>query len=168
MAVTMSGATVDQSTRKGLLNQNLTQSTLGSAEELNSSLKMDNSGSWLPSFHLEASGNKVAGITANFLSDFTSSVDGYASDVRKSIDKLSSVQEDYMNNAFKGSEVGKAITKFIESVKQVANNYLNTLQEAENQIAKSVQAAYQQQDTDVSSDLNRDSSTLVDAGPKVQ
>lgn len=160
MAITGTSATVDQSKRKDLLNSNLKNNTLGYGDKLNTSWNISTKG-----IRREADGKNLAGITADFLPKFTSAVDEYCSEVKKSIDKLSSVQEDNMNNAFKGGAVGKAITDFIESVKQVANNYLTALQNSENQIAESVQNAYTQQDTDISSDLNKDASSLIDAGP---
>lgn len=164
MAITGTSATVDQSKRKDLLNSNLKNNTLGYGDKLNTSWNISSTMGF-PVIRREADGKNLAGITADFLPKFTSAVDEYCSEVKKSIDKLSSVQEDNMNNAFKGGAVGKAITDFIESVKQVANNYLTALQNSENQIAESVQNAYTQQDTDISSDLNKDASSLIDAGP---
>lgn len=158
MAVTMSEASIDQSKRQGLLDQNLSRSTLGNSEELNTTFN-------LPTFRFEANGNNIAGITADFLPKFQSAVDEYETEVKNSIEKLNTTKEEYLQNAFKGSAIEGAITSFVDSIKQVANNYLTSLKNAEMQIAQSVQNVYQQQDTDISSNLNKDASTLVDAGP---
>lgn len=163
MAVTMSEASIDQSKRQGLLDQNLSRSTLGSGEELNTSFSWGTSE--IPMFHFEADGNHIAGITADFLPKFQAAVDEYEAEVKNSIEKLNTTKEEYLQNAFKGSAIEEAITSFVTSVKQVANNYLTSLKNAEMQIAQSVQNVYQQQDTDISSNLNKDASTLVDAGP---
>lgn len=168
MAITGSSASVDQSRRDNLLNSNLKNSTLGDGAKLDTQVSFSKGANFgFPTFTFEATGNKVAGITPEFLSKFTSAVNEYCENVKSSIDELSSVQEDKMKSAFKGTAVEGSITKFIESVKEVANNYLKALQESENQIAESVHNAYTQQDTDISSDLNKDAGSLVDAGPNV-
>ena len=65
--------------------------------------------------------------------------------------------------AFKGTKITNALSSFIESVKSVSISYLNALQEAENQIIETVYNAYQQQDTEVSGQINSDSSSVDSA-----
>ena len=59
-----------------------------------------------------------------------------------------------------------AVVEFVQAVRTTATNYLKALHDAENQIVESVQAAYEQQDKDLSANLKSDASDILNAGPK--
>ena len=141
MAITMSGATVDSSNRDTLLNSVVDTGLL--------------SGGAKGSFF--SSSAKLAGVTPEFATAVSDAIDKYCEEVENTLNKLQTVET---SNAFKGSQVGGAITNFVEGVKSSAFDYLNKLREAEKQIVESVQKVYATQDTDISGNLNSDTSKL--------
>jgi len=149
MAITMSGATVSADTRDALLNSSVEESSVTAGGE------RANASGWFGNG--EATGAALAGVTEGFSSAFNDAVESYKATVTEKLEELSNVES---NSAFKGSGISASLTKFIDSVKEVANSYLDKLTEAENEIAAGVAAAYATQDTDLSGQMNTDSSTL--------
>ena len=141
MAITMSGATVDSSNRDTLLTSVVDTGLL--------------SGGVAGSFwHSDA---KLAGVTEQFATAVSGEIDKYCSDVETILKQLEAADSAV---AFKGSQIDTALSSFIEGVKSSAFDYLKKLKEAEQQIVDSVQKAYTTQDTDLSSNLNSDTSSL--------
>ena len=85
-------------------------------------------------------------------------MDTYCSNIKAKIDDLTKVE---VNQAFKGEAVERALNNFVESVKEVATNYITKLQNAEQSIIKGVQEAYEKQDIDLSSNLSNDGTSLT-------
>ncbi|MBR6948697.1 MAG: hypothetical protein IKH54_00750 [Bacilli bacterium] len=160
MAITMSGAKVDSSNRDSLRTTSVDTGVLGNGVQANKDTSVM---SFFNGNYGAETGHNLAGVTAEFATKFSTAVDTYVKNVQSKLDKLESVDS---GGAFKGSNVATSLETFINSVKSVANSYLSSLQAAENQIAESVVQAYSTQDTDISGNLNRDSSTLEGSAPK--
>lgn len=135
MAVTMSGATVDQSSRQTLLGQNVEISTFSGG----------------------IYGKKLAGITAEFAKAVTTCIDTYVGNVEDEIKKLQGVA---VNQAFRGSGIELALNSFVENVENVALNYVAGLKNAEIQIINSVEQVYTTQDSDISGNVKTDGGNL--------
>lgn len=152
MAITMSNATIDDSARQALHSTQL-------------------DGGIMPGFGDFAGGalgevldpsESLAGITPSFATNVSSAIEDYCSNINGIIGKLEAVES---SSAFKGSAIEGSLVKFIESVKQVSLNWVTALKNAEQQIVQQVQKAYETQDTDISSNLNSDASTLESSNP---
>ena len=143
MAITMSGATVDSSNRDTLLTTVVDTGILSGGAKKTTGL-----------FFSDA---KLAGVTEQFAAAVSDEIDNYCSNVETILKQLETADSAV---AFKGSQVGTALANFIEGVKSSAFDYLKKLKEAEQQIVNSVQKAYATQDTDLSSNLNTDTSSL--------
>lgn len=150
MAITMSGATVDSSNRETLLNSEVDKNVLGN--------KVNNpfSGPLLTSF-VRSGTSGLAGVTSEFATAVSAAIDKYCQNVESILSKLEAIDS---KSAFKGSQIDGALTNFVEGVKSSALSYLSKLKAAEQQIVESVQKAYATQDTDISSNLNSDTSSL--------
>lgn len=162
MAINMSGAKIDDSSRTSLLGSNIDTSSFGGVEAnqysfseyvMNSSIKKG-----------DTTGAALAGITAEFVSEFNRVMGEYKAKINATVEKIQAIQS---NGAFQGSAITTALTNFVEGIKSVAASYITALETAENQIAASVEAAYSQQDTDISADLNTDTGTLEGSAPTV-
>lgn len=142
MAITMSGATVDSSNRDALLTSVVDTGLLSGGAKSGGLFNSD---------------AKLAGVTESFATAVSDEIDKYCSNVETILKQLETADSTV---AFKGSQVGSALANFIEGVKSSAFDYLKKLKEAEQQIVDSVQKAYTTQDTDLSSNLNSDTSSL--------
>lgn len=150
MAITMSGATVDSSNRETLLNSEVDKNVLGN--KVNTPFL----GSALTSF-VRSGTSGLAGVTSEFATAVSAAIDKYCQNIESILSKLESIDS---KSAFKGSQIDGALANFVEGVKSSALSYLNKLKAAEQQIVESVQKAYATQDTDISSNLNTDTSSL--------
>jgi hypothetical protein len=103
------------------------------------------------------SGAKLAGVTEKFAGDFATKFTAYKAAIDKILDDLGNAESD---GAFKGTAIGGALTKFVNSVREVAKSYLAKYETAENQIINSVAKAYEKQDKDLSENLGTDSDSL--------
>lgn len=158
MAITMSGATINSSSRDDLLNSNVDSSILGGGGSQEQKVGAGMGGysvNTTPS--TLGSTTKLVGITTEFASLSSKAIDTYCENIEQILAKLDSANS---TGAFKGSAIGSALANFIEGVKSSALNYLNKLKEAEKQIVESVAQAYNTQDTDISSNLASDTSKL--------
>lgn len=153
MAISMSGATVQDSARQALLSKSVN----GSLTEGGATLNTETTGGL---FNREevTTGAALAGVTASFATNVTAKIEEYISGIDGIIDELTNVAN---NVAFQGEGLEAALNNFVGGVKEVAKNYTKALKDAENQIINSVSAAYKTQDTDVSGNLGSDQSTLV-------
>lgn len=152
MAITMSGATVQTGERDSLLASTIDGSVASGGATANTQ------GTGL--FGLgqqEATGASLAGITADFAANVSNAIDNYCTNVNSKIAALQNVES---NVAFRGTGITAALTRFIESVKTVAESYTNKLKLAEQEITASVATAYATQDTDLSGNMNTDAGTL--------
>lgn len=150
MAITMSGATADSSNREALLNSEVDKNVLGN--------KVNNpfAGSFLTSF-VRSGTSGLAGVTSEFATAVSAAIDKYCQNIESILSKLEAIDS---KSAFKGSQIDGALANFVEGVKSSALSYLSKLKAAEQQIVESVQKAYATQDTDISSNLNSDTSSL--------
>ena len=149
MAITMSGATVDSSNRETLLNSEVDINVLGKHEN-----------NILAGFGLTGDliGTKeLAGVTSEFATAVSAAIDKYCQNIENILSKLEAIDS---KSAFKGSQIDGALANFVEGVKSSALSYISKLKAAEQQIVESVQKAYATQDTDISSNLNSDTSSL--------
>ncbi len=151
MAITMSGATVDSSNRETLLNSEVDKNVLGN-KTLGSFLTGNIMTSTVRGFT-----SSLAGVTSEFATAVSAAIDKYCQNIESILSKLESIDS---KSAFKGSQIDGALVNFVEGVKSSALSYLNKLKAAEQQIVESVQKAYATQDTDISSNLNTDTSSL--------
>lgn len=155
MAITMSDATIDDSARQ----------TLHSTELDGGIMPIPGVGNPIPGggfFDHLIPGESLAGITPSFATNVSSAIEDYCSNINGIIGKLEAVES---SSAFKGSAIEGSLVKFIESVKQVSLNWVTALKNAEQQIIQQVQKVYETQDTDISSNLNSDASTLESNNP---
>lgn len=155
MAISMSGAKVDTSERDSLLGKSIDESMTTGGVSPNT----EEVGWWFWEKHDEATGVAVAGVTESFAKNVTAKIDEYTANVKGIVNGMTAAD---INIAFKGTKVQEAVAKFIESVQNVANNYLDKLASAENTIINSVETAYATQDEDLSSNMSSDSGSLVD------
>lgn len=109
-------------------------------------------------FGNQSVGAALAGVTEAMAQNIAQGIESYESRVRAVLEKLNAVDP---SEAFKGSSLTAALNNFVEGVKQVSNNYLNRLTDAENQIVRSVASAYASQDETLSGQLNSDTSGLT-------
>ena len=105
-------------------------------------------------------GADLAGVTDSLVTNYSKAVETYSANVREKINELSNPE---VNSAFKGSKVEESLQKFVESVKVVANSYLESLAAVQTAIAGAVAAAYEQQDIDLSGNLTTDQGTLEES-----
>lgn len=151
MAISMSGATVDSSSRDSLLSQSIDAGSFGGVTANTAATGFFGLGG------REATGANLAGVTAEFAVNFKSAADEYKAAVEAKLNALGGVSS---NSAFRGEGVTAALSRFVDSVREVATSYLNKLTEAEIQISESVAKAYSSQDADLSGQMNSDSSSL--------
>lgn len=152
MPITMSGATIDTSERDSLLTSTVDTSVVSGGASANT-----RGTGFLGLGGQEATGAALAGVTADFAKNVSAAIDEYKTAVTTALGKLENVES---NEAFKGAGVTAALSRFVESVKKVGNDYIDRLSSAETQIINSVQAAYSTQDTDLSGSLNADAGNL--------
>ena len=150
MAITMSDATVNTSGREELLSSNVNGDITAGGATANKSGGFFGLGA-------QETGVALAGITQEFSANVSGKIDEYIANVK---DTIAAIEQAESNEAFQGSQVSSALSKFVESIKNVANSYLDRLKEAENQIISSVSAAYAEQDSDLSTNMNSDSENL--------
>lgn len=143
MAITMSGATVDQSARESLRSSYV--EGISGGETANRT------------FFGGATGASLAGITDSFATHVSSAIDEYVEKIINDLNKLESVNSQV---AFKGAAVNAALSRFVTAVKEVSISYTNKLKEAETEIVNNVHTAYQSQDADLSGNLDADSGAL--------
>lgn len=139
MAITMSGATIDDSLRETIKG------------DVNVSVIAGNEST-------ELTGGTVVGIDAEFATSIKEAIDTYIDGIETELEKLETEVDP--EGAFKGSGITEALKNFVTSVKEIAKNYITTLKYAEHQIINSVHSAYETQDTDLSASLNADSTNL--------
>lgn len=152
MSISMSGATVETGERDALTAASIDGSGFG-GETANTEWKRD----FLWMGHDETTGASLAGVTASFATNVSNEIDTYVSEIDGYLDQLQDANSEV---AFKGEAVKAALTKFVDSVREVAKSYTAKLKAAEAEIVNSVAAAYQTQDTDLSGDLSSDSGSL--------
>ena len=154
MAIQMSSATVGTDARQELLqkkvdstgmltggaNQYASGETWGGMETLNA-----------------AAGASVAGISDNFVPALKTAIISAVSEIEASINDLIG---DTSGIGIEGTEIQSKLLLFGEAVKNVAKQFSDGLNAAEQEIISSVEKVYTQQDTSISSDLNNDSNSL--------
>lgn len=148
MSISMSGATVDQSSRDALLASTVDGGSTGGGVSANKGGPFGLGG---------ASGASLAGVTAEFAAQVSSAIDDYCANVESKLNELNAVES---GSAFRGAALTGALSNFITGVKEVSMNYLSKLKDAEQQIVASVGAAYEAQDTDLAGNLNSDVGTI--------
>lgn len=139
MSITMSEAKID----------------LSAEEELRSHKIEDLGGS------SGGSAQSIVGITGDFQGDVTDAIEEYIEEVNEIIEQIEAVETE---GAFKGSAIGNALTNFVIGVKNVATSYTDKLRQVESDIIAGVQTVYETQDTDLSSGLGSDQSTIEGQG----
>lgn len=149
MSISMSGATVDQSSRDALLASTVDGGSTGGVTANTKGGFFGHGGT--------ASGASLAGVTAEFAAQVSSAIDDYCANVESKLNELNAVES---NGAFRGGALTAALSSFITGVKEVSMNYLAKLKEAEQQIVASVGAAYEAQDADLAGNLNSDVGTI--------
>lgn len=159
MAITMSGATVDTSLRDQLYSNTVNDVTVGgetanTAKEGGVDLGLITIGG-----SDVATGASLAGIDNEFEKEVIKAINDYIESITDVLGKLDSIAS---STAFKGEGINKSLQTFASSVKEVASKYVLALRDAEKAIISGVHAAYKQQDTDISGNLNTDSSNLVE------
>lgn len=147
MSISMSGATVDQSSRDALLASTVDGGSTGG-------VSANRSG---PFGLGGASGASLAGVTAEFAAQVSSAIDDYCTSVENKLNELNAVES---NGAFRGAALTGALSSFITGVKEVSMAYLAKLKVAEQEIVASVGAAYEAQDADLAGNLNSDVGTI--------
>ena len=162
MGISMSNASIDSSKRDSMLDSKYDYNTLGEGTNFKQKEVVDNEGKT----HNEYTGVDVAGITGGFVESFKKTIDDYSANVEEALKKLDKVTDVNMDSALKGAGIKDAVVEFVQAVRTTATNYLKALHDAENQIVESVQAAYEQQDKDLSANLKSDASDILNAGPK--
>lgn len=144
MAITGSDATVDTSLRDSLKATSVDASITGTqGRDVNQYLI-----------------GSLVGVTPNMAASISKGIDEYKNKIEKILNELEAVDS---QNAFRGTEITSTLTRFIESVKSVSKSYLEALTKAQEQIVTNVAKAYEQQDTDISSQLGADSSKVEGA-----
>lgn len=170
MGISMSNASIDSSKRDSMLNSKYDYNTLGEGTSFNQKEVVDSEGYLFGLIgrktHNEDTGVDVAGITGGFVESFKKTIDDYSANVEEALKKLDKVTDVNMDSALKGAGIKDAVVEFVQAVRTTATNYLKALHDAENQIVESVQAAYEQQDKDLSANLKSDASDILNAGPK--
>lgn len=159
MAISMSGDVVETGKRDALLGSSVNGSVTSGGVTANtqSNFNILNPSTW-GSGDDPASGAKLAGVTSTFATNVCSAIDTYIQSVTAHINAM---EEANSAVAFQGSGVSDALKTFINSVKQVANDYADRLKGAEQEIINSVQDVYTKQDTHLSGELGADSTTLT-------
>lgn len=100
----------------------------------------------------------LAGIKSGFLTNLNNTLADYEEGLNSTLSQLETNPN--IAQAFKGGEIESAIKNLILAVKAEAYRYVQAMKEAEKQIIESVVAAYQNQDSTVSSSMNSDTSNL--------
>ena len=98
------------------------------------------------------SGNSKAGITDTFKMHLTRDINDYCNNIRSCLNNFDEIP---INIVFKGETIESQMKQFITSLKEVANNYINKLEKAEDQIIEGVYKAYVTQDSDLSSEIKK-------------
>ena len=106
--------------------------------------------------------SSTVGISTNMESGIIKSINDYTDGIKNTLSQLDNVDS---QGAFKGTGITNAVSKFVEGVKSTANAYLESLKNSQEEIIKSVRAAYQQQDEDISGNVNSDENTVTSAKP---
>lgn len=104
----------------------------------------------------------TVGITEDMARNISNAIDQYKQEITDTLSQLRNVDS---QNAFKGTGITEAISRFIEGVKHTANEYLQAVAESQNEIIYSVKQAYQQQDTDISGNVKGDETTVTSSRP---
>ena len=117
-------------------------------ELLNSSIENNSNSANTP----ELIGNqKVVGIKDTFKNNFTKEMNDYCNNIKSAINRIDDISA---SSAFKGDALLNSLNRFTNSVKNVAYEYIDRLQDAEEQIIEQVNQIYNIQDEDVSLDIN--------------
>lgn len=148
MSISMSGATVDQSSREALLASTVDASSTGGVIP-------NRKGGFFTD--VVDTGATLAGITPEFAAQASSAIDEYCANVESKLNELNAVES---GSAFRGTALTGALNNFITGVKEVSINYLTKLKDAEQQIVNSVGTAYETQDADLAGNLNSDIGTI--------
>ncbi len=99
-----------------------------------------------------------AGVSPAFEANCHGEFESYITGVKNELDNLTSKSpKDIIN----GSGVETAIVEYIKAVKAMVEQWLTTLGDAEKAIITSVNEAYKSQDTNLSSDLGTDKSSVA-------
>lgn len=98
------------------------------------------------------------GVSQSFEANCHSEFESYISGVKAELDKLTAKES---NGSINGTGVEGAIKSYIEAVKTMVEQWLTTLGDAEKAIITSVNEAYKSQDTNLSSDLGTDKSSVA-------
>ena len=104
----------------------------------------------------------TVGITENMAKNISDAIEQYKQEITDTLSQLRNVDS---QNAFRGTGITEAISRFIEGVKYTANEYLQAVAESQNEIVYSVKQAYQQQDTDISGNIKGDEATVTSSRP---
>ena len=117
-------------------------------ELLNSSIENNSNSANTP----ELIGNqKVVGIKDTFKNNFTKEMNDYCNNIKSAINRIDDISA---SSAFKGDALLNSLNRFTNSVKNVAYEYIDRSQDAEEQIIEQVNQIYNIQDEDVSLDIN--------------
>lgn len=98
------------------------------------------------------------GVSQSFEANCHGEFESYISGVKAELDKLTAKES---NGSINGTGVEGAIKSYIEAVKTMVEQWLTTLGDAEKAIITSVNEAYKSQDTNLSSDLGTDKSSVA-------
>lgn len=153
MSISMSEAKIDDSSRTELLQKKVDTSIVSGGVTANRSGPFGLGG---------VSGAPLAGITPEFAKNVTDAIDSYVAGINEALDELENPE---VNQGFRGTALEGALNKFVSSVKSVAQIYCKELAEAENQILRSVETAYNAQDESLTANLSTDSDTLSSSAP---
>lgn len=99
-----------------------------------------------------------AGITADFYQKFSDAFDQYKKAITDDLAKLKTNPN--IKQAFKGTEIEKAISNLIYAVEDEANDYLFKLERREKTVIESVKQAFQRQQNRMGSSMQSDTSKL--------
>ena len=102
------------------------------------------------------------GITTDMATEIIRAIDNYKNEIQDTLNELETVDSEI---AFKGTGITEAIRNFVNGVRDTANSYLASLKESQQQIIESVKSAYEEQDTDIASNVRSDENTVTSASP---
>ena len=99
-----------------------------------------------------------AGITPQFYKAFSDAFDEYKTIIENDLKDLETNPN--IHQAFSGTEIESAVKRLIEAVDAEARDYLFKLEQAEKTVINSVKAAFEKQQANVGSSMNKDTSIL--------
>lgn len=162
MAISGGTYTVNNGLQQTFKSNMDTQNSTVSSVIGNYSSSNKSDGGWfgIGAYDNSINSHDTVGITPEMLTKITSAIDEYVNNLNATLDAMPTAV-DY-TQAFKGQGITKAVENFVTTVKDVCKSYIYSLQNVEQQIIKSVEMNYNDSDSDLSGQLNTDSTNISD------